>query len=130
MLVGRKATLSHVKVFGSIANIRIPNENREKFNAKSEKCILVGYSSDKNAYKCFNPSTRAVWVSHDVIFNESASWYKPDATPFNPIEEELNVNTDDDIQPNPLPIRMPIFNTDDDIQPNPLTIRTVQALPS
>ena len=84
-------------------NVRIPNENREKFDAKSKKCILVGYSSKTKAYKCFNPSTRAVWVSHDVVFDESLSWYKVDSAPSKPIEERLNVNTDDDIQLNPLP---------------------------
>ena len=102
ILVGRKPILSHLKVFGSITNVRIPNEDREKPGAKSEECILVGYSSTKKAYKCFNPSTRAVRISRDVIFDESASWYKPDATPSNPIEEELNGISDDDIRPCPL----------------------------
>ena len=55
IFVGRKLILSHLKVFGSIANIRIPNANREKPDAKSEKCILIGYLSEKKAYKCFNP---------------------------------------------------------------------------
>ena len=57
IFVGRKPILSHLKVFESIANIRIPNANREKPDPKSEKCILIGYSSAKKAYKCFNPST-------------------------------------------------------------------------
>ena len=69
IFVGRKSILSHLKVFGSIANVRIPNENREKPDAKSEECILIGYSSAK-AYKCFNPSTREFWISRDVVFNE------------------------------------------------------------
>ena len=95
ILVGRKPILSHLKVFGSIANVCIPNEDQEKPDAKSEEYILVGYSSAEKAYKCFNPSTCVVRVSRDVIFNESASWYKPDATPSDPIEEELNANSDE-----------------------------------
>ena len=47
ILVGRKPILLHLKVFGSIANVRIPNANQEKFDAKSKKCILIGYSSKK-----------------------------------------------------------------------------------
>ena len=58
ILVGRTPILSHLKVFGSIANVYIQNENREKPDAKSDECILIGYSSTKKAYKCFNPSTR------------------------------------------------------------------------
>ena len=56
IFVGRKPILSHLKVFRSIANVRIPNEDQEKPDAKSEECILVGYSSAKKAYKCFNPN--------------------------------------------------------------------------
>ena len=63
IFVGRKSILTHLKMFGSIANVRIPNEKREKFDAKSEKCILIGYSSKKKAYKCYNHSTQAVRVS-------------------------------------------------------------------
>ena len=46
---------------------------------------------------------RAVWVSQDDIFCELASLYEPDLAPSKPIEEELEVNSDDDIRPRPLP---------------------------
>ena len=103
LLVGRKTILSHLKVFGSIAHVCIPNKNREKPDATSEEYILIGYLSAKKAYKCFNPSTREVRKSRDIVFDESASWYKPDATPSDPIEEELNANSDDETPPSPLP---------------------------
>ena len=94
VLVGRNPILSHLKVFESIAHVCIPNENQEKPDATSKECILIGYLSAKKAYKCFNPSTREVRISRDVVFDESASWYKPDATPSELIEEELNANLD------------------------------------
>jgi hypothetical protein len=47
--------------------------------AKSEKCILVGYSDEQKVYKCYNPRTKQACVSRDVVFNESASWYQPSA---------------------------------------------------
>ena len=49
LLVGRKSILSHLKVFRSIANIRIPNGNREKPDVKSEECTLIGCLSAKKA---------------------------------------------------------------------------------
>ena len=58
----------------------------------SEECILIGYLSAKKAYQCFNPSTRAIRISRDVVFDE----FKPNVTPSEPIEEELNANLDDD----------------------------------
>ena len=54
---GRKLDLSHIRIFGAIAYVHIPDEKRQKLDPKSEKCILVGYSLEQKGYKCFNPST-------------------------------------------------------------------------
>ena len=77
ILVGRKENLLYLKVFRIIANVCIPNTNREKFDAKSEKCILI-------------------------VFDESTSWYEPDSTPSDLIQEEWTANSDDDVRPSPL----------------------------
>ena len=60
--------------------VEIPDEKRQKLNPKLEKCILIGYSLEQKGYKCYNPSTRKVLVSRDVVFDESASWYAPETT--------------------------------------------------
>ena len=86
IFVGRKPILSHLKVLGSIVNVRILNANQEKFDVKSEKYILIGFLSNQKAYKCYNPLTRPVRVSRDVVFHESASWYEPNSTTSGPIE--------------------------------------------
>ena len=101
--VGKKPTLSHLQVFESIAYVHIPTEKWQKLNPSSKKCIFVGYSSKKKGYKCFNTSTRSVRVSRDVIFDELASWYKPDLAPSKPTEECWVVNSDADIRQNTLP---------------------------
>ena len=63
---GKKPNLSHVKIFGSIAFVHIPDEKRQMLDRKSEKCILVGYQLAQKGYTCFNPSTKNVQVSRDV----------------------------------------------------------------
>ena len=73
------------------------DEKRQNLDPKSEKCILIGYSSEQKGYKCFNPSTRKVRVSRDVVFDESASWYTPEPTPPEPSTNDLE-NTKDDGQ--------------------------------
>ena len=93
---GKKSDLSHVRIFGSIASIHIPNEKRQNLDPKSEKCILVGYSLEQKGYKCFNPSIRKVRVSRDVVFNKSTSWYTIDSAPSEPIEIDLNIDSDED----------------------------------
>ena len=93
---GRKPEISHVRIFGSIAYVHIPDEKGQKLEPKSEKCILVGHSLEQKMYKFFNPSTRKVCVSWDVVFDESSSWYKPDLTPPEPSTNDLDNNEDDE----------------------------------
>ncbi|KAL0558905.1 hypothetical protein IC582_003491 [Cucumis melo] len=47
---GEKPSVSHLRVFGSIAYSHIPNQLRGKLDDKSEKCIMVGYSENSKAY--------------------------------------------------------------------------------
>ena len=93
----KKPDLFHVRIFNSLAYVHIPDEKLQKLDPKSEKCILVGYSLEQKGYKCFNPSTRKVRVSWDVVFDESTSWYKPEPTPPEPSTNDLE-NTKDDGQ--------------------------------
>ena len=79
----RKPNLRHLRVFGSIAYVHVPNEKRRKLDPKSEKCVLVGYSYEQKGYKCYNPPTKKVRVNRDVVFNESASWYLPSTPDLN-----------------------------------------------
>ena len=101
--VGKKPTLSHLRVFRSIAYVHILIEKRHKLDPNFEKCIFVGYSSKKKGYKCFNPSTRLVRVSRDVIFDKLSTWCKPNSTSSRPTEEESDTISDDDIQPRAIP---------------------------
>ena len=55
----------------------VTKEKQRKLDAKAEKCILVGYSGEQKGYKCYNPRTKQAHVSHDVVFDESTSWYLP-----------------------------------------------------
>ena len=41
---GKKPDIFHVRIFGSIAFVHVPDEKWQKLDPKSEKCILVGYS--------------------------------------------------------------------------------------
>ena len=88
---GKKSNLGHLSVFVSIAYVHMPKEKQRKLDAKSEKCIRVGYSDEQKGYKCYNPRTKQARQSHDVVFDESASWYIPSPpTPddFIPISED------------------------------------------
>jgi hypothetical protein len=68
--IGKKSNVSHLKVFGYIAYVHVPDEKRSKLDPKVEKCIFIGYSLEQKGYKCFNPSTRKLQMSRDVMFDE------------------------------------------------------------
>ncbi len=73
----KKPNVSHLKVFGCIAYEHVPDEKRSKLDPKAENCIFIGYSLEQKGYRCFNPSTRKLQVSRDVVFDEMVSWYPP-----------------------------------------------------
>ena len=41
---GKKLDVSHLKVFGCIEYVHVPDELRKKLDPKDEKCIFIGYS--------------------------------------------------------------------------------------
>ena len=62
-------------MFGCICYVHIPNERRKKLDVKADKCIFLGYATNSKGYKCYNPVTKAFYVSRDVTFDEVNSWF-------------------------------------------------------
>ena len=91
--------MQHLRVFGSIAYVHILKEKRRKLDAKAEKCILVGYLDEQKGYKCYNPRTKQVRVSRDVVFDEFASWYLPLTPDLN-----SNPNSEDEVSEAEMPL--------------------------
>ncbi|KAK2969386.1 hypothetical protein RJ640_001301 [Escallonia rubra] len=69
-----KPSVSHLKVFGSIAYVHVPYQQRKKLDDKSEKFIFIGYSQQSKGYKLYNPVDKKMKVSRDVTFDEQSSW--------------------------------------------------------
>ncbi len=71
----KKPDVSHLIVFGCIAYVRVHDDKRSKLDPKAEKCIFIKYSLEQKGYRCFNPSTRKLQLSRDVVFDEMVNWY-------------------------------------------------------
>ena len=91
---GKKPNLAHLRVFYNIEYMHVPKEKRRNLDDKAEKCILVGYSDEQKGYKCYNPRTKVVPVSRDVVFEESASWYQ---LPIKPTLDISILNSKDEV---------------------------------
>ena len=74
---GTKTSVSHLRIFGSVAFAHIPDELRRKLDKKSERCIFTSYSEQHKAYKLYNTVTKQLVVSRDVKFIEDKSWSDP-----------------------------------------------------
>ncbi|KAL4585747.1 hypothetical protein LXL04_010371 [Taraxacum kok-saghyz] len=63
-------TYSKLKPFGCLCFPWLRPYTSSKLQPRSTKCIFLGYSSSKSAYKCFDPSTRKLYHSRHVEFVE------------------------------------------------------------
>lgn len=42
-----------------------------KLDGKSKKCVFLGYSLQHKAYRCLDPITSRVYISHHVLFDDT-----------------------------------------------------------
>ena len=80
---GRVPDLGHVRVWGCVAMVHVPAEKTRKLDGRSEKCIFVGYCLTKKQYKVYNPVTRRMFSTRDVVFREEEKWGKIGPLPTN-----------------------------------------------
>ena len=65
---GRTPLVDHFRIFRCIAYAHIPDVKISKLDNKGEKCIFLGVSDHSKAYKLYNPITKKIVISCDVIF--------------------------------------------------------------
>lgn len=71
---GNKPLVNHFIIFGFIAYAHVPDQRRTELEEKGVKCIFLGVSDHSKAYKLYNPNTKKIIISHDVIFGEQNFW--------------------------------------------------------
>ena len=72
ILHGYYTDVIHLRVFGCTAFAHFPKNNRRKIDANSINCVFIRYCTDQKAYKLFDPSSRKLFASQDVVFHENA----------------------------------------------------------
>ena len=91
---GRKPEVSHLRIFGSVCYVHVPEEKRTKLEERAELGIFIGYSSVVKAYRVYNLKTKKVQISRDVRFDEKLIWnwekQLVEVAEFDSVEEALN----------------------------------------
>ncbi|GKV20688.1 hypothetical protein SLEP1_g30775 [Rubroshorea leprosula] len=72
----RRPAVDYFRIFGCIAYAHVPDQKRSKLDDKGEKCIFLGVSDRSKTYRIYNPLTKKVIISSDVVFDEAStcSW--------------------------------------------------------
>ena len=77
--------MTHLRVFGSIAFVHIPEPERRKLDPKSLRCVFVGYCETKKAYRFWDP------VGHSIKISRDAKFYEQHRLMDVPVESFLNL---------------------------------------
>ena len=67
---------SHLRVFGYVIYLHVPDQLRKKIDDKGDHMILVRYHST-GGYKLYDTTNRRTLISRDVTFNEIKELHQP-----------------------------------------------------
>ena len=73
---GKKPGVKHLRVFGSLAYIHIPKDERKKLDPKAKKCIFLGYGTTRKGYRLYDRQTSTIVHSRDVVCDESSKGWE------------------------------------------------------
>ena len=68
---GKAPIVKHFRVFGSKCFIKRTDEKIGKFESRTEKGILLGYSSKSKGYKCYIKRLRKIVEGIDFVIDEA-----------------------------------------------------------
>ena len=86
-LRGRKPSIAHIRVFGCVAHAKIDSHRLKKLDDRSQVLVHLGIEPGSKAYRLYNPTTKAIVVSRDVIFDERTCWN------WKGVDKEANTNS-------------------------------------
>jgi hypothetical protein len=68
---GRPTNVNHFRFFGSKCYIKREHGGMGKFDSRVEKGVIVGYSSKRKEYKCYNLRLNKVVENINVTIDET-----------------------------------------------------------
>ncbi|KAH9755120.1 hypothetical protein KPL71_015668 [Citrus sinensis] len=70
MWTGKPADYSYLHAFGCLVYVMYNAQERTKLNAKSRRCIFLGYADGVKGYRLWDLTAHKIVISRDVIFIE------------------------------------------------------------
>ena len=89
---GSPANYSNLRVFGCTAYAHVDNG---KLEPRVVKCIFLGYGSGVKAYRLWNPETKKIVWSRNVVSNEAVIFYDSPPTDISVDNDSPNISDDE-----------------------------------
>lgn len=69
-----KLHVDHFHVFKCVAHVHVLDSHKKKLDNKSFKCVLLGISEESKAYRLYDPVSKKIVTSRDVVCVENEKW--------------------------------------------------------
>jgi len=104
------------RVFGCPVFVHVHSPYRGKLDPRAIKCVFIDYAPNKKGYKCCHPQSRKVYVSKDVTFHETESFFPSSQLKGKSIQEAENLEWP------PFPLLQDFILREDDKDPAPTSL--------
>ncbi|KAJ8755827.1 hypothetical protein K2173_024372 [Erythroxylum novogranatense] len=94
MWTNKRPYLTHLKVWGCLAYVK--RTQSDKLDAKSDKCLFVGYPKETMGYQFYLAEEQKVFVSKHAVFLEKEFLLQEDSGSKIELEEVQDARTDAD----------------------------------
>ncbi len=74
VFLGKKPKVGHLKIFGCLVFIHIPEDKRAKLDAARKHGLLVGYYEVCKAFRIYIPGFHHIEIKRDVSFDEETTF--------------------------------------------------------
>ena len=78
------------RIFWCVAFVHLHKDQRTKLDPCVVRCLFLGYGLHKKGYRCHDPLANRTYITMDVTFLESETFY-PSLVPNSPIKGETQV---------------------------------------
>lgn len=76
MWFGNRPSTKHLRIFGCLAQVLVPETRRHgKLSDRTENAVMVGYGESRKGWRLWNPATKRIIWSRDVVFHETISGF-------------------------------------------------------
>ncbi|GJW90448.1 ribonuclease H-like domain-containing protein [Tanacetum coccineum] len=99
MWKGKCPSVGHIKIWGCEVFVR--REAQDKLEARSEKCIFVGYPEESFGYLFYKPKDNVVFIARRGVFLEGERISKEDSGSKLDLEEMSRLTSSKEAMPSP-----------------------------